>query len=448
MATHIVHEEFAEHYWAYNFSLTDPSYLAIRDGSDFNFMFKDGWYPFLNIQAPNKEGDRADYSPSTNITFMSFTWANCSLPASYLDSSDRYDKVDCSYYSRFPGLQSKVGLVAANCSMDICVRNYASIIRNGALEEKTISVNKDMVPADESDVFDDLSYRIIRDPCFLDGQMYITSNLSQAAHPPGRNFTKLIVNNESVEVPLECTFGIDEHFGWGIFQYLHDIFQTSCRVDEWGTDDDWIVCFDAWWYKPLFNQGNASLESVSAAFEKLSLAITSRMRMTGMNAYNTESGRAVGTVTRSAVCIQVYWPWLTLHMFLVLWTGLIFIFVLYDSQRLRETQPIWKHSGLVLFFHTLWHEDQRDGGTTRKPAPIELGAMDDTASKMVVHLQQLHQGYAFVVEEGSEKSVLQSLRESTRMRQSIDTESPDVLAAPDFGPHFSASVDEGLGEAR
>lgn len=172
------------------------------------------------------------------------------------------------------------------------------------------------------------------------------------------------------------------------------------------------------------------------------------MRTTGMNAYNTESGRTVGTVTRSAVCIQVYWPWLTLHMFLVIWTGLIFAFVLYDSRRLRGAQPIWKHNGLVPFFHPLRYE-QRDGSTTRKPTPIEVDAMDATASKMVVQLQQLHEGYTFVVEEESAKSVLQSPPpESTRKHPSIDTESPDVLAEPDFGPHFSASVDEGVEEAR
>lgn len=235
MATRIVYENTSEHYWAYNFSDTDPSYLAIRDGSEASFMVEDGSYPFLNIQAPGKEGfgSRADYSPSTNITFMSFTWANCSLPASYSDSWDWYDKVDCSSHSRFPGLQNKVGLVAANCSMNICVRNYASSIRNGELKEKTISINTDVVAVDdELTVFDDVSYRIIKDPCFLDGQEYTTTNFSQAARSPDRNFTRLLVNNESVEVPLECTFGIDEHFGWGIFQYLHDIFQTSCRVDD------------------------------------------------------------------------------------------------------------------------------------------------------------------------------------------------------------------------
>lgn len=452
MATHIVPEKHGAHYWVYDFSPTDPSYLSIRDGSKSNFMFKDGTGTFLNIQAPNKEGygSRADYSPSTNITFMSFTWADCSLPASYSDYWDWYDKVDCSSHSRFPGLQSKVGLVAANCSMDICVRNYASKVRNGEMEEKTISVNKDVLVAvhDELTASNDASYRFIRDPCYLNGQKYSIANLSQVPHSPGRNFTKLLVNNESVEVPLECMFGIDKGFGWGIFQYLHDLFGTGCTINNWGPDGDWIVCLDAWWYKPLFNQGNASLESVSAAFEKLSLAITSRMRTTGMNAYNTESGRAVGTVTRSAVCIQVYWPWLTLHMFLVLWTGLIFAFVLYDSRRLKGAQPIWKHSGLVPFFHTLRYQ-QQDGSTTCKPAPIEVDAMDSTASKMVVQLQQLHEGYAFVVEEGSAKSGLQSPPpESTRMRRITDTESPDVLAEPDIGPHFSASVDDGLDEVR
>lgn len=385
---------------------------------------------------------------------MSFTWANCSVPAAYSDDWDWYDKVNCSSYSRFPGLQNKVGLVAANCSLHLCVRNYASNVRNGQLEEKTHSINKDAIDVNASAVagyaseFDDVSYRFIRDPCFLDGQKYTTTNLSQAPQSPDRNFTTLLVDDELVQVPLECTFGADKHFSWGVFQYLHDIFQSSCRVDDWGPDGDWIACLDVWWYKPLFNQGNASLESISAAFEKLSLAITARMRATGMNAYNTESGRAVGTVTRSAVCIQVYWPWLTLHMFLVVWTGLIFAIVLYDSRRLREAQPIWKHNSLVPFFHPLRYEDEQNGSTTRKLAPIELGPMDDTASKMVVQLQQVHEGYAFVVEAGSGKSMPQSPpAESTSMRQSTDTESPEVLGEPDFGPHFSSSVDQGLGEA-
>lgn len=107
-AEHIVDEDFASYYWSYNFSDIDPSYLAIRDGSDTSFIFKDGSYPFLNIQAPNKEGfgSRADYTSSTKITFMSFTWANCSLPDTYSDSRDWYDKVDCASYSRFPGLES------------------------------------------------------------------------------------------------------------------------------------------------------------------------------------------------------------------------------------------------------------------------------------------------------------------------------------------------------
>ena len=143
VATHIVREEFAESYWSYNLSHTDPAYLAIRDGSDLQFMFKKGSHPFLNIQAPNREGyaSRTDYSPSTNITFMSFTWADCSMPASYSDSWDWYYQVDCSNSSRFPGLQDKVGVTAVSCSSDLCVRNYASKIRNGGLEEQIISIS-------------------------------------------------------------------------------------------------------------------------------------------------------------------------------------------------------------------------------------------------------------------------------------------------------------------
>lgn len=68
---------------------------------------------------------------------------------------------------------------------------------------------------------------------------------------------------------------------------------------------------------------------------------------------------------------------------------------------------------------------------------------------MFVKLQQLDEGYAFVVDGDSQMSVLLTPPlEPASMRQSTDTESPDVLAEPDFGPNFSTSVNEGLEETR
>lgn len=74
---------------------------------------------------------------------------------------------------------------------------------------------------------------------------------------------------------------------------------------------------------------------------------------------------------------------------------------------------------------------------------------DMVQPKMVVQLQELNEGYGIVVEKESGKPAIESPPpELTRMRQSTDTGSPDMLAEPDFGPHFSASVDEDLAEAR
>lgn len=440
--THIVRGTHSG-YWSYNISETDPTYLTIEDGS---IIFKSNDYPFMNIQAPN---NGRSPSPSTSVEFMSFTMADCSMPAHYSDRLDWYDKVDCSKSSRFPGLQNKVGLIAANCSLNLCVRDYVSRIRNGKLEERTVSIREDVIPIYEWSTTDPSSYKFIKDPCFLDGQRYTTENLSQVAHSPGRNFTSLLVDVEWVEVPLDCTFGVDDEFISAIFQDLHHTFQTSCKAASWGPYSNWINCFERWWYTPLFNQGNASLNSVSNAFERLSLAITARMRATGMNAYGTEPGRAVGTVTRSAVCIQVSWPWLTLHIFLILWVGTIFAIILYKSWILREVQPIWKHSGLVPFFHKLRCEEEQDGKTTRTSSPVELSSMEDAAAKMVIQFRQHEGGYSFVVEEGpgicAHRSHAPGL---TGGRQGTETDSSDVLDELDLGPHFAASLDEDRDDCR
>ncbi|KAG8163810.1 hypothetical protein KVR01_005728 [Diaporthe batatas] len=441
--THIV--EDGPDYWSYNISDTDPTYVTMRDSDDTIFSGDDS-YPFMNVQAPNVGRDSHS---SASVQFMSFTFADCSLPANYSDRSDWYDKVECPNSSRFRGLQNKVGLLAANCSVNLCVRTYESSIRSGQLEEKTVSINEDAIPVyDLTTAYVD-SYKIIRDPCFLDGQRYTTKNLSQVARSPGRNFTSLLVNGESVELPLECTYGVKDAFVSAIYLYLHAIFQTSCKAASWGPGGKWINCFERWWYPPLFNEGNATLASVSDTFEKLSLAITARMRATGMNANGTEPGRAVGTVTRSAVCIQVSWPWLTLHMFLVLWVGLIFAIISYDSWRLREVQPIWKHSSLVPFFHKLRHEGQEDGVPTHTASPMELSSMEDTAAKVVVQLRQDEGGYAFVVEEGPGRYELRSLPpEPASERQSTKAGSTHVLNEPVLGPRFSASVHESLRDSR
>ncbi|KAL1854800.1 hypothetical protein Daus18300_011316 [Diaporthe australafricana] len=440
-------------YWWYNMSKSDSSFLGIRERSDG--ILAASPYPFLNIQAVEQSDISAAnrYSPSTNITFMSFTWAGCSKPTEYSDQIDWLDKMDCSSYSRFPGLQNKVGLVATDCSLDLCVRNYESKVRNGELQETTVSVEKDVVFHDATNATDEIQHVIMKSPCWIDGQRYDMMNLSQVPYSPAAiNFTFFDVDNEWRVAPRDCVFRTDQVFTRGIFEYMHDIFHTCCKLDNWGPGSEWIACDEEWWYKPLFNGGNADLESVSAAFENIALAMTARMRTTGMmDLYGNEPGRAVGTVTRSTVCIQVFWPWLTLHMFLVALTGLVFALIVYDSRRHGSSQPIWKHSSLVPFFHGLRDEQRGHGTVGGASAPLELSSMKEAAAGMVVQLQQCSEGYGgygFVLSGTSEESVPQlPSYEPVSMRQSSDKKSPDVLVTPDLGPCSSASVSDDLDRA-
>lgn len=447
-------DDFIPGYWSYNVSDTDPSYLGIQDTTLTTGFYCTGCgNKVLNIQALEQDDGANDLgtlqSHSTYITSMSFTWAGCAKPIEFSDQHDWLNKMHCSSYWRFPGLQNKADLVAANSSLDLCVRKYESKVRSGELQEKTISINKDVFIANTPPLADGCSQMIIKSPCFMDGQRYDITNLSQVAPHPGRNFTALVVNNQSLEVPLDCVFSVKCIFIEGISAYMRDLFNGYCVLNKWSVMNprEWIACDERWWYKSLFNQGNASLESVSAAFENIALEITARMRTTGMNAYGTEPGRAVGIVTRSAVCIEVYWPWLTLHIFLVALTGIVFALVLYDSRR-QGMQPIWKHSSLVPFFHGLRDEQQRHGTIARAPGPVELSMMEEAAAKMDVKLEQCKEGYGFVLSGTSEEVAYQSpSSEHLGMRLSTDTEAPDVLGAPELGPRFSESVAESLNEA-
>lgn len=355
-----------------------------------------------------------------NYTVMSMSWANCT--DDYEDASP--DNPSCAGYpEQLPSLANTSGLVAMNCTLNLCVREYVARVRNGLLEETTTATfAASLYPNDEHDS----TFKLLPLPCAIDGQLYDLGNLSQVPIIPGRNFTSVILEDgQNVTAPLECVFSTFESLPWAVNQFLEEqvLSGASCAKDSIG---QFSMC-EPWYTAPIFNNGRPTAESITTVMESIADSVSSRMRMTGSNAYENGTGNALGTVTSTAVCLRIEWPWLILPVALVLLTMLLFLIILVMSRHVFVTEgmPMWKSSAVIPFFHGFVRE-QRDettagfgsrtdsevGGRAMScpPGQVIVGdallRLDDIkakAAKMVVRLETAgggQHGFVMVEQEG------------------------------------------------
>lgn len=61
---------------------------------------------------------------------------------------------------------------------------------------------------------------------------------------------------------------------------------------------------DSWWLQELFNNGNATFESVENSIDAITTAITNKIRTFGSD-WDGSQALATGTSTRTTICTQV-----------------------------------------------------------------------------------------------------------------------------------------------
>lgn len=362
-----------------------------------------------------------------NYTVLSMSWANCTD-----DSEDALpDNVSCSGYpEQLHSLANTSGLVAMNCTLNLCVRDYDAHVHNGLLEESTTATfAASLYPNDE----ESNTFKLLPLPCAIDGQSYDLANLSQVPIIPGRNFTSVILEDgQNMTAPLECVFSVFESLPWAVNQFLEEKVLAgsdsvgsgvSCSKNSIG---GFSTC-EPWYLAPIFNDGRATAESITAVMDSIADSVSSRMRMTGSNAYENGTGNALGTVTSTTVCLRIEWPWLILPVALVLLTMVLFIVILAMARHLLVTEgmPIWKSSAVIPFFHGFVRQQGTENTTTssdrsdsevggravlRPPAQVEIGDtllrldhIKAKAANVAVRLETAgagQQGFVVVEQEG------------------------------------------------
>ncbi|KAK5658337.1 hypothetical protein OQA88_2313 [Cercophora sp. LCS_1] len=284
-------------------------------------------------------------------------------------------------------------VVAAQCTLYPCARLYSGEIRQGLLRETILATfpaalppkYKTGVPFSSSGVDALDNYTAIIEPCVVGGKLYDRFNFSSSGLPS----SEVSIGDTVVPVPSQCVYNMP--VSWGAAFRREGFTTTSAFCFPVVTSDPEVLypsveCASNRWLNPLFNNGNASFESISTAFDRMALAVTNRMRIIGMDEHGNPL-KAEGQTMETRVCIRVNWYWLVLPGSLAVLVVFLLAGTVVQSEVHRQTQPVWKSSLLPSLFYGLRSVWERDGGNAVADRPAELKMLQEMAESTVVRFR-------------------------------------------------------------
>jgi hypothetical protein len=374
-----------------------------------------GYWSSITSQQPTYELAWGQDSGSQNITYLTYTWAPCTINQTQPvfggdEDSGLFYNWDCptSIYPNIPHMDNGQAVLAVNCTFYPCIRSYNSRVETGILRETPVSEIR--MKANES-LFEDPGAFL--EPCFIDGQPYDHDNISLVSNATGRNFTTLWTPQGTLQAPVECVYRMSYKISQALSQYFRTAFfgDNQCWWDSqnYSNNLSWVACpSEAWWLDSLYNRGFATFESVDSLLQNMSLAVSNQIRAHGTNANWTAPEFALGTMWNSTVCTRVDWAWMAFPISLELITLVLLVMVIVMSLRERGRQPIWKSSTLPLVFHGVRDgKDTVDGpepvilhGTSPVSAPTDLAGMQEISKHLPVRLCTNLGSSGFIVDQG------------------------------------------------
>lgn len=387
----------------YGLNLTIEGMISAQDSIATS---PSGCWSSITSQDPRIETQYGQDFRSQNITYLTNTWAPCTI-----NETDDTWNCPTSKYPNIPHMGGTQGVLAVNCTFYPCIRNYNALIETGALRETPVSqirmkVNESLLRYPESILQDPGA---LLEPCFVDGQPYDRYNISRVPKITGRNFTTLWTPQGTLQAPAECVYRMSCATSQALSEYFRlDLFgKTKCwwqpSIDGFSS----VACpTQTWWLESLFNRGFATFESVDSLLQNVSLAVSNQMRTHGTNADWTAREFASGTMWNSTVCTQVEWAWMAFPIALELITLVLLVTIIVMSLRDHGRRPIWKSSTLPLVFHGIRDDKETLGtpGTFVSNAdsaiarPINLAGMDKISKRSPVRLSTKFGSSGFIVD--------------------------------------------------
>lgn len=332
---------------------------------------------YLNVGADNISWAETSFSSElksvsnwalANITVLSITSATC--PDGDCLTSD--------------GAYGSAGLLATSCSLYACVKNYNAEMKKGVLSENLISTrpatpNWVEANAPPSSFISATNYTALQTPCLVGNEWYDLSNISNFPRDPERQFAGINVDGTNYTAPNECLYKVMFPYVEALATFMStSLLSGTCTYNA--RQGEALFCREKWWLSSLYNNKQASFDSVSTAFDQFSTAVTNKLRTTGTSNYSPSIKEAAhGIVNEMTVCTVFQWQWLLMPTLLVAATAAVLIAIIIQNLG-DHRQPVWKSSLLPLLYYGFGdrHSHHKD---PNRPV-MDLTELNQAASDM------------------------------------------------------------------
>lgn len=288
--------------------------------------------------------------------FLSLTTSDCEVSSRV--NPDTEEGIEYDFKCSYPKLAAnkstyQSNVVSASCAIYPCVKDFHAYMRDGRLVEEIVEQTP-IYPYDPCGTV----YSMAKTPCYLEGQRYDDHNISLVLPDP--DLTNL--SYYGVHFP-PCVYGVPFPLWDAIARerWLPSLIGGHCWLDNWLARDSRTrvstSCSneqnvtDAWWLASLYNQGNATFESISKNMEDIATAITDSMRLSTIAEYGWNSNTTIsGVVWQSELCMEFRWPWLIFPGALIVLSVVSLALILVARSSESVHPPVWKSSILPLLY--------------------------------------------------------------------------------------------------
>ena len=353
---------------------------------------------------------------------------------------------DCVLDNRDNATQSQLfdgGVIGAYCDLALCANTYKAKISDARLTETIVNSTdyRDMVTphyfvkaTDETGITR-ADPAVLPEKCYIEGKQY-TMDEYMGSNNESWSYVELLqthgngnqnFSSTPAKVPIHCVFAMRRVTYQSLAQFMtsNPVFLDGSGTSDSNTgvaggvfsfipnggEQNFLFANQAaFGVEPIFNNGNASFESIDASFGRLANAITTYMRdnsghpansdYTGIEARLANSpatAKGVLFVGRTIVVVQWYWIILPLVVLFVVVVYLIAAIVLGGVKDLNGNMQahLWKSSAIVPL--VIGHRSQLSNSAAALDGPSDMQEL----KKRSMQLVGSKSGWMFVESEGN-----------------------------------------------
>ncbi|TLD32954.1 hypothetical protein PspLS_01161 [Pyricularia sp. CBS 133598] len=331
-------------------------------------------------------------------------------------------------------------VVAISCKMYPCIRTYNASVQFGVFKEELLSsVSTNLITthrnADSltlSEVGRGDSFVGLGSPCTtFNSDTYTNANITKYSPKSNEKYLNTTVFNPGqqfnpanvIKMPRECVYHLDQEYMEWMRNFMGNKifgFDNRCTLGE-SRDrakiSETVAC-DNWWLGQLYNDRNATKETVVKTMDAFTKSISDQFRVMGKwpdEEYNQEilPNNSTGTAARTTICLTFAWEWLLLPAVLIGITMMLLAITIIKSHRHADWQPIWKGSVLPLVMYGLGdasmrerdsvpdvdRHDQEPDVETEPKSIVPLHVVEETAKKIKVRFRGTKSGFEVVTDQ-------------------------------------------------